>query len=122
MGIQFIKKGGSSTFKVPNGLKFSYSSYIPNNLDFSETTDMDHMFAYLQGITSLPQINTSNATTAKNMFTNSSLTSLPQIDISKVTIASNFCSSCSSLTSIPILDTSNITNAQYFCNNCYRLY
>ena len=94
--------------KIPNGVKFGFSSYIPNNIDTSEVTNMDEMFSSSK-ITSLPQIDTSNVTTMMAMFVNSTnLTSLPQIDTSNVVTMEGFCTNCSNLVNVPVLNCRSI--------------
>lgn len=115
----------SNNFKIPNEVKLGFSSYIPNNIDTSEVTDMVSMFEY-STVTSLPQIDTSNVVNMKNMFNNCiNLTSLPQIDTSNVTDMQNFCNFCIKLVNVPVLDCSNIkatiatnTANKNMFNNC----
>ena len=91
-------------------------------LDTSNATRMDDMFAYCSSLTSIPALDTSNVTSMNSMFVGcSSLTSIPALDTSNVTIMDSMFKDCSSLTSIPVLDTSNATNVQSLFYGCSSL-
>ena len=116
--------GGSDVFVVPDGVKFSQSTFteIPSNWDFSNVTDMRSMFYNCSKLTSIPQLDTSKVTNMGSMFSYcSKLTSIPQLDTSKVTNMNSMFSDCSSLTTIHQLDTSKVTNMGYMLDSCNNL-
>lgn len=111
---------GGGSFKVLNGMKFAYSSVLPESIDTSEVTNMAQMFYGYSG-DSIPQINTSNVTIAHDMFSSSKLTSLPTMDTSKIEDMDSFCSNCTYLLSLPQLDVRQVKKASNFCNGCTNL-
>ena len=91
-------------------------------LDTSNATSMNSMFTGCGSLTTIPQLDTSNVTSMNSMFNGcSSLTTIPQLDTSNVTSMNSMFNVCSSLTTIPQLDTSNVTNMSYMFNGCSSL-
>lgn len=89
--------------------------------DTASVTDMSSMFSKCYGLTSIPQLNTSNVTNMSNMFEYNYITSIPELDTSKVTNMFAMFAECDKLTNIPELDTSNVTNMHYFARYCSSL-
>ena len=117
-----VEGAGGVKYKVPDGLKFGSSTFIDENLDFSEVTDFSYVFQLCK-FTSIPFINTSSGKKFDYMFGNCSyLTTIPLIDTSNGTSFSNMFYGCSSLTTIPQLDTSNGTNFYGFVSSCTNLH
>ena len=115
--------GGSDVIIVPDGMKFSNSTFtdIPQ-LDTSNVTDMRYMFSECNNLTSISQLNTSNVTDMSDMFLHcSSLTSIPDLNTSNVTYMNGMFAGCASLTTIPHLDTSNVTNMSSMFESCNNL-
>lgn len=108
-------------------LFFNYKGTSVNDLisynDTENVTNMNNMF-YLSSITTIPQLNTSNATAMSNMFSDcKNITSTPQLDMSNVTNMSNMFYNCNKLRTIDITymnNTSSIENYN-FAKNCYSL-
>lgn len=121
-------EGGGDTpsgkFVVPDGMKFGYSSYIPenfNDFDFSNVTDFNNYF-YYSTITTVPFFDTSNGTSMIRMFARcSNLTNVPLIDTSKATSCANMFEYCSNLTTIPAFNTSNCTRFNDMFSRCTNL-
>ena len=121
--------GGSSTFVVPDGMKFRESTFteLPNGMDFSNVTNMSNMFFGCTSLTTIPLINTSNVTNMYNMFYYcNKLTTIPLINTSNVTNMSNMFRMdenypFSVLESIPQLDTSNVKNMEKMLYACKSL-
>ena len=87
----------SSTYVLPNGIRFGYTSQFPNNFDTSDIISMDN-FLRFANITELPLINTSNVVNMENAFY-----------------------SCQSLVTLPILNTSGVTNFYKTFTSCPNL-
>lgn len=145
--IESIETGTASIDVSENGLKFANSTFteIPSIFDFSNVTDMSHMFNLCQKLTSVPQFDTSKVTNMSYMFAGCiNLTSLPLFDTSKVTDMSYMFNAiplttipefntsnvttmngifygCDSLTSVPLFDTSKVTNMTNMFYNCKAL-
>ena len=106
--------GGSGSFVVPDGMKFTNSTLteFPEGLDFSEVTNFNIMFQYCRNLTIISHLDTSSGVDFGGMFEFcTSLTEIPQIDVSKGTIFGWMFSGCSSLTEIPQLD---VSKGDYF--------
>ena len=110
---------GQPKVSVKDGLKFGHSTYttIPDFYDFEGVTDMSNMFINCKGLTTIPQIDTSNVTNMSYMFYGcGNLLTIPQIDTSKVTNMSNMFyyydifGGDSNLNFLPPLDCSKVTN------------
>ena len=147
LGVAGTLSAGAGVFVVPPEMRFAYSTFteVPTYLDFSNVTDMSHMFEYCQQLTSIPLLDTSKVTNMNTMlgrtqlttiplldtsnvtdmhalFNNiSTLTSIPLLDTSKVTDMGLMFTGCTNLTSIPLLDTSNVTNMYYTFSGCKSL-
>lgn len=103
-----VSGGGSSSFLVPDGTKFSQSTVLPDNLDTSNVTDMDYMFYYTE-VYEIPEIDTSNVIVMNSAFNGSyNLETIPLIDTSNVIEMDYMFSWCEALISIPLIDTSNV--------------
>lgn len=83
-------------------------------------TDASYMF-YNYNLGELPQIDTSNVTNMKYMFSNSKATilDLSNFDTSKVTnMGSMFSNSAATILDLSSFDTSNVTDMSYMFKNC----
>ena len=138
--------------KLPNGVKFANASILgdfPDDYDFSEVKNFSQMFSTITGMTSIPMIDTSNATTMASMFeycrflkevplmstenvTNmyrmfkecDKLENIPHFNTSKCKEFDEMFYGCESLKTIPQLDTSNATSLVdtfYGCTNITTL-
>ena len=119
--------GGGSQAKIKvgeNGIKLGNSTFteIPQELDFSDVTDMSYMFYLCNNITTIPQIDTSSATNMVRMFQGCKrLTTISQIDTSSVEYTDSMFQNCSSLTSIPLIDATSLTEAISMFARCSSL-
>ena len=105
-----------------NGIKLAYSTFteVPQVFDFSDMsgmTNMNYMFAGCESLTTIPEMNTSEATDMYGMFWFCrALTSIPALDTSKVTTMNQMFYYCQTLTTMPPLNTSNVTDMhEMFC-------
>ena len=90
--------------------------------DTSEVVSLYSMFRACDKLTSVPLLNTKNATTAALLFSGCSrLITIPAFDFSKITNMSDFCSGCYALQSISLLNTSRVTLFNNAFNNCRSL-
>lgn len=106
------------------GIKLGHSTFteIPENLDFNGLEDMSYMFYNCKRITTIPEIDTSTATTLYYAFGGcSSLKTIPLLNTSSVTILRDTFYSCSSLTAIPEIDTSSVINMNTAFSGCRAL-
>ena len=117
--------GGSSTFVIPDGMKFQGSTItsVPENFDFSEVTDMSHMFMDCYNLESA-NINTNSATNMDYLFCNCcNMITAPELKTSKVTsMESMFRGDFSykmKINTLPLYDTTNVTNMKnmFFYNS-----
>lgn len=84
-------------------------------------TVLDEAFVNYTG-TRIPQIDTSNVTSMNNMFAGcKSLIEVPQMDTSNVTKMGSMFRFCSVLTEVPLLDTSNVANMYGMFTYCGKL-
>ena len=123
LGVAGTLSAGSGAFVVPNEVKFAYSKFteIPSNWDFSNVTDMSHMFEYCQQLTSIPQLNTSMVTDMSNMLGYTQLTTIPLLDTSNVSNMHSMFANCKHLTTIPQLNTSMVTDMSQMFSGCSNL-
>ena len=124
LGVAGTLSAGSDVFVVPDGVKFSQSTFteVPSNWDFSNVTDMYYMFSNCTKITTIPQMNTSKVTSMRSMFYNcTKLTSIPNLDTSNVTDMGGMFHFCSNLVNIPQMDTSKVTNMGSMYRGCPKL-
>ena len=93
-------EGGDDTFYVPEGVKFTYSTFnaIPSDWDFSYVTDFASMFRYCYNLANLTGLDTSNATSFNYM-----------------------CHGDSLLVTVPRLNTTNLSNMGYCFSSCSNL-
>lgn len=106
------------------GLKLAYSSIteVPEWVDWSDITDMKHMFYQCSKLTNIPKINTSQVTNMYQLFYGcSSLTAIPQLNTSNVTNMGYMFEQCSKLTDIPEIDTSKTTNMTDLFYGCSKI-
>lgn len=114
LGVAGTLSGGSGVFMVPDGTKFTNSTFteIPSNLDTSNVTDMSKMFYECSNLTSIPQLNTSNVTNMNWMFHSCSLlATIPQLDTANVTNMDSIFYNCSSLTTVEGIDFSGLNSS-----------
>ena len=124
LGVAGTLSGGSGVFVVPDGTKFSTSTFteLPSNIDTSNVTDMNSMFSGCYNLTAIPQMNTSNVTDMNSMFNGcQQLTAIPQMSTSNVTDMRSMFYYCMELTEIPLLDTSNVLYMNDIFNTCLKL-
>ena len=128
VNIEVNVSATSSKFIVPNGMKFAYSNgFDPNYFDFSNVTDMSHMFNYCSNLETLDigGWDTSMVTDMSYMFDNTSLTSLDinNWDVSTVTNMSHMFNFNTSLASLGLSNwnPSACTDMSYMFNYCYQL-
>ena len=99
-----------------------YSLTTVPQLDTSNATDTRGMFSRCTSLTTIPQLDTRKVTNMFSMFEQcTSLITIPQLDTSKVTNMSMMFYNCSSLTTIPQLDTSKVTDTSNMFNYCTSL-
>lgn len=106
------------------GIKFAYSPFseVPEWADWTDIKDMNYMFYQCSKLTSVPELDTSKATSMKYMFSYcGSLTSIPLLLTSNVTNISDMFYNCQNLTTIPELDTSNVTDINRMLGSCIKL-
>ena len=91
-------------------------------LNTSNATNMSYMFSNCTNLTTIPLLDTSNVTDMSNMFYYCiSLTTIPLLNTSNVTNMNSMFDSCNKLTSIPLLDVSNVSNMKSMFTNCILL-
>ena len=89
---------------------------------FLDVRGYEYLFYNCYSLTTIPQLDTSNATDTRGMFSRcTSLTTVPQLDTSKVTNMFSMFEQCTSLITIPQLDTSKVTNMSMMFYNCNSL-
>ena len=96
-----------------NCSKLTGNEDIFKNLNTSKVEDMIGMFASCKALTTIPQLDMSQATSIASMFNGcTNLTTIPQLDTSNVTNMNTMFSGCTSLpATFPwIIDCKNITN------------
>lgn len=123
--INSISGGGSSSILVKDeNIRFAYSKFttIPSCLDFTGTTEFNHMFYQCGSLTTISNLDTSSATNLNYLCGScSNLTSVSFTSTSNVTNFSYVFSSCSKLTSLPQMDTSKGTDFNGFIYYCSKL-
>ena len=127
--IANIPSGGGGTLEVPSdvGISFTHSSTSDwsflSDMDFSSVETFDNMFEScdIDGET-MPQIDTSSATSMDMMFSNcSSMETAPTLNTSNVAYMSYMFDSCSSLTTVPQYDTSSVESLENMFSGCESL-
>ena len=94
---------------------------IPN-LNTSNATSLSNLFRECYSLVTIPLIDTSNGTNFSYMFSDChSLTTIPELNTSKGTGFDNMFQSCYSLKYIPELNTSKGTNFSSMFQSCYSL-
>lgn len=79
-------------------------------------------FAEMRSLVAIPHLNTSNMTSAEEMFSQcQSLVCVPPMDTSKVINMSRMFDSCYSLVNVPPMDTSNVDSMSGMFDSCYSL-
>lgn len=123
--IDEITTGGSNTFVVPDGMKFQGSTItsVPENLDFSDVTDMSNMFMDCSNLENA-NINTNSATNMEGLFSGCyNMITAPELKTSKVTsmryMFKGDISNKMKLKSVPLYDTTNVTDmyGMFYYNN-----
>ncbi|WP_426727167.1 BspA family leucine-rich repeat surface protein [Corynebacterium auriscanis] len=95
---------------------------IPFDLDTSQVTTMNSMFAYFIALKTIPKMDTSKVTSMDEMFLDCfALESIPKMDTSKVTSMRQTFQNCQSLVAVPEIDTSQVVNMNSTLYNCYSL-
>ena len=108
--------------KVPDGMRFGYSSVLPNEMDTSECTNMGSFFYGCGSVTTIPLIDTSSATRMESMFRQcSSLREVPLIVTSNATKMEGMFRDCTSLKDVPALNANSANSMQYMFLNCNQL-
>ena len=138
-------------FVVPDGMKFQGSTFttLPDNMDFSEITDMSYLFedcynlndgnintnsainmeglfAYCYNMITAPELKTSKVTSMRKMFYGGisdkmKLETVPFYDTTNVTDMSHMFYYCDKLTTIPPFNTSNVTDMGGMFYSCSKL-
>ena len=123
LGVTGTLSGGSDVFVVTPEIRFAYSKFteVPTYLDFSNVTDMSHMFDYCEQLTTIPLLDTSKVTNMRFMLSRGQFTTIPLLDTSNVTDMHGMLSNCSKLTTIPLLDTSKVTDMGLMFTSCTNL-
>ena len=83
-------------------------------LDTSNVVTMNSMFYGCADLTYVPQYNTSNVISMRDMFGRSGIKFLPALDTSNVQDMGSFLTECINLTSLPLLNFSNVNNISEF--------
>ena len=92
--------------------------YAPN-IDTSNVTSMREMFSRCYRLQKVPLFNTSNVISMNNMFYYcSSITTVPLFNTSNVTSMDYMFYYCTSLQTVPLFNTSNVTRMDNMFNNC----
>lgn len=92
--------------------------YAPN-IDTSNVTSMRDMFSRCYRLQKVPLFNTSNVISMNNMFYYcSSITTVPLFNTSNVTNMDYMFYYCTSLQTVPLFNTSNVTRMDNMFNNC----
>ena len=130
----YIKDGGGDTsyplskfLKI--GGKFRNTTYTYTELtniikpdDTKIVQDFTHMFEGCTNLTTIPQLNTSNASTMASMFSGcTNLTTIPLIDTTYVSDMNEMFSGCPNLKVVPALVCSNQTSLTNMFYGCYNL-
>ena len=111
------------TIKLDKGTKLSQSTWtsVPY-YDFSEITDMSHMFENCSSLNAVQQLDTKKVTDMNHMFSGcSSLETVPQIDARNVTNMQNMFYGCGNLKNVSLSNTSSVTNMQSIFMGCTSL-
>ena len=115
--------GGSSTFVIPDGMKFAYSTFteIPDYLDFSECIDMNRMFSNCANLKSVNLDSIKTTDMSYTFYNNTSLTNIINLNTSNVNKMNYMFYNCDSLKTIPLFNTSNVTNMAGMFLECTNL-
>lgn len=101
---------------------YCYSLTTIPQLNTSQATNMSYIFSDCYSLLAIPQLNTSQVTNMSSMFSDChSLVAIPQLNTSQVTSMRNMFGGCSLLTAIPELDTSQVTDMSSMFGDCYSL-
>lgn len=106
-------------------LFFNYQGTSVDDLiqynDTENVKNFESMFEISQ-VTTIPQLNTSNATNMNAMmYSCKNITTIPLFDTSKVKTMRSMFFECRKLTTIPLLDTSNVTDMFQIFRYCDKL-
>lgn len=126
-GLPVLELDSIKVSKINGAHIKKLNSFANNNIvkevNFPEltNTDFSNMFDWCS-IANVKNINTSNATNLKNMFSSChSLLLAPWLDTSKATNMSYMFYNCNNLIKVPLYDTSNVTNMYHMFYECSSL-
>lgn len=89
------------------------------NLDTSNATSAYEMFTYCSNLITAPQFDTGNVENMYNMFSAcGQITTIPQYDTSNVKAMNRMFANCTELITIPQLNTSNVEDMSYMFYSC----
>ena len=111
------------TIKLDKGTKLAQSTWtsVPY-YDFSEITDMSHMFEKCSSLNAVQQLDTRNVTDMNNMFYGcSNLKNVSLSNTSSVTNMQSIFMGCTSLTRITYLGCDKCKTLQWAFNGCSKL-
>jgi surface protein len=121
-----VRGEANSLFKVSTGTpKVTYEDLLiifPNGDEFTGIGRFAETFNGCSNLTTIPEIDTSSASTMLKMFAScSKLTSIPKLNTSKVSNFRMTFVGCSNLTTIPEIDTSSATDMYETFKSCSKL-
>jgi hypothetical protein len=124
--VEFINSLEVSQYSDMAGMCYSFSTIteFPEGWKFAPRTEnhAEQMFSYCSYLTTIPQLDTSEAISFMNMFNFCPcLTTIPQLDTSKGTSFMYMFQDCYSLTTIPQLDTSKGISFGWMFSRCESL-
>lgn len=114
--------------KVDTSKSYNYNGRIGSlitevgDIDTSNMTSMKNMFSLCMNLQTVPLLDTSLVTDMSGMFSSdSALTSVSLFNTSNVTDMSSMFTYCTALKEIPLFDTSSVTNMSNMFNYCSNL-
>jgi surface protein len=111
--------------KFDNSIQVKNNEHICQNgsiYDYSEMTDLSHMFEYCSTLRGLPLFDTSNITDMSHMFSFSTLEKFPKgFDTSNVTNMNYMFGHCHDLITIEEIDVSSVESNSEMCFRAYQL-
>ena len=115
-----VKIDPTKTYNANQGIR-SLITQI-DNIDTSNMTTMKNMFTICVNLETIPLLDTSSVTNMSSMFnSDEKLSSVPLLDTSNVTDMSSMFTYCTALKEIPLFDTSKVTNMSNMFNYCSNL-
>lgn len=119
---RYIELNGNSAAYLFYNFKGASVDELLDGIDTSKATSTKQMFANCSGITSVPTIDTGNSTDFSYMFAyDANLKTVPLLDSTKVTAVDSMFYQCKALTDVPLFDTSKATNFASFFAQCESL-